>query len=49
MKKYGEVVHFYHLLGRDRVLVAGPVALKHILVDNVNNYERSVGGGAANR
>ena len=42
VKEYGEIVRFYHLFGRERVLIAGPNALKHVLVDNVYNYRRGV-------
>ena len=43
VKKYGGIVRFYHLLGRERILVADPEALKYVMVTNEGNYERLLG------
>lgn len=40
MRKYGGVIRFYQIFGREAVLVADPEAVRHILVTNSLNYQR---------
>ena len=45
--QYGGIVRFYHLLGREQVLIADPDALRHILVTHAHRYSRASPGGFA--
>jgi len=38
IKEFGPLVRFYFLFGRDRVLVADPGIMKHLLLTNNENY-----------
>jgi len=38
IKDFGPLVRYYFLFGRDRVLVADPDIVKHILLTNSHNY-----------
>jgi len=38
IKEFGPLVRYYFPFGRDRVLVADPVIMKHILLSNSQNY-----------
>ena len=45
VQQYGGIVRFYHLLGREQVLIADPDALRQILVTHAHKYTRvSVAG-----
>ncbi|XP_013383979.1 cytochrome P450 4C1 [Lingula anatina] len=44
VKKYGDIVRYYHLLGRERILIACPEGLKRMLVTNAKNYVRTFAG-----
>jgi hypothetical protein len=37
-KKYGSILRFYFMFGRERLLVADPQMMKHIFVTNCRNY-----------
>jgi len=38
IKEFGPLVRYYFMFGRERVLVADPDILKHILLTNAHNY-----------
>ncbi|XP_067946929.1 uncharacterized protein [Watersipora subatra] len=40
VRKYGSIVRFYQLFGKEAVLVADAEAIRHILVTNSRNYPR---------
>jgi hypothetical protein len=37
-KQYGPIVRYYFAFGRERVMLADPDAMKHVLVTNCKNY-----------
>jgi len=38
IKEFGPVVRYYFLFGRNRVLIADPDIMKHVLLTNSQNY-----------
>ena len=38
IKEFGPLTRYYFMFGRERVLVADPDIMKHILVTNNKNY-----------
>lgn len=41
VRKYGGVLRFYQIFGREAVLIADPEAVRHVLVNNSPNYKRN--------
>jgi len=40
VQKYGCIVRYYFMFGRERLLVASPEVMKHIFVTNSRNYPK---------